>query len=47
MQAISERLKPNKTSVATHLLRAQEDWTEAAGYEGDAALEQALFRRGG
>lgn len=50
VRAISERLQISKTSVSTYLLRAREaglSWPLPAGYESDAALERALFRRVG
>ena len=50
VRAISERLQISKTSVATYLLRAREaglSWPLPAGYENDAALKRALFRRVG
>jgi hypothetical protein len=46
----SERLQISKTSVATYLLRAREaglSWPLPPVYEGEAALQRALFRRVG
>ena len=50
VRAISERLHISKTSVSTYLLRAREagvTWPLPAVYEGEAALQRALFRRVG
>ena len=50
VRAISERLQISKTSVATYLLRAREaglSWPLPPIYEGEAALQRALFRRVG
>ena len=50
VRAISERLQISKTSVATYLLRAREaglSWPLPPVYEGEAALQRALFRRVG
>src|ERR1700676_5343212 len=50
VRAISERLQISKTSDATYLLRAREaglSWPLPPVYEGEAALQQALFRRVG
>ena len=50
VRAISERLQISKTTVATYLLRAREadlSWPLPTIYDGDAALQRALFRRVG
>ncbi len=50
VRAISERLEISKTSVATYLLRAREaglSWPLPPIYEGEVALQRALFRRVG
>jgi transposase len=51
VREVSQRLKISKTTVAIYLLRAREvglaGWPLPPGYEEDAELEQALFRRMG
>lgn len=51
VRAVSDRLKLSKTTVSTYLLRAREaglaSWPLPSEYDGDAAIERAVFRRVG
>ena len=51
VREVSDRLKVSKSTVSTYLFRAREaglvTWPLAAGYDQDAVLERALFRRMG
>jgi transposase len=49
VRAVSKRLTLSKTTISTYLLRAREagltGWPLPPGYDSDAALERAVFRR--
>jgi transposase len=51
VRAVSERLGLSKTTVSTYVLRAREaglaGWPLPPGYDADAAVERAVFRRVG
>ena len=51
VREVSDRLNVSKSTVSTDLFRAREightGWPLPAGYEEDAVLERALFRRMG